>query len=111
MTKEKNLVPYTFTDEDRRKGGKQAALKRLKTNVIRNIVNDYIDGIGEFKGMGLLDDMKQLSGKDRITFLMNYLPYEKPKLSAVEQVIEVSELQISKEERQKRIKEILLKTG
>jgi uncharacterized protein with von Willebrand factor type A (vWA) domain len=106
-----NLKPYKFTEADRVKGGKRAAIKRLNTNLINTMLTDYIEGKNEFEGVSLLDDLMTLSPKERITFLINYLPYERPKLQAIEQVVEVTELQISKEERQKRIKDILLKTG
>lgn len=106
-----NLKPYKFTAEDRIKGGKVAGIKKINTNRINTMLTDYIDGVGEFEGTSMVDDLLTLSPKDRLTFLINYLPYEKPKLQAVQQVIEVAELDLSKEERQSRIKEILIKAS
>jgi len=98
---------HEITTEDRIKGGKAASLVRLEKNVITRKVNDYIRGVGEFEGCGMIDDLRVINPKDRLNFMMAFLPFEIPKLQAVEQIIEVSKSDRSKEEIEKEIFAIL----
>lgn len=113
LTSMANLKPHKFTQEERIKGGKMAKMKRLNINRINSIMQQYIDGdsLKENLKITFLDDLLTLSPKDRINFLMAWMPYERPKLQTVEQIIEVSgNIDMSREEREEKILK-LLKTG
>ena len=100
---------YVFTKADQQLGGKKASIARLNTNLINTNMQKYINGTDEFTGQSLLDDLLTLTPKDRMNFLMAWMPFERPKLAAIEQVVEVTALDIPREERIERIKTILLK--
>ena len=102
-----NLKPYKFTDEDRRKGGMNAAGKRLRIGMIRGTLEDYLHGVGKFEGTSFVDDLLMISPKDRLNFLIAWMPYERPKLQAIEQIVEISKSDRSKEEIEQEIFAIL----
>ena len=106
-----NLQPHRFTKAEMAKGGRKSGVVRLNTSNVNRNMQKYIEGIGEFDGKGLLDDLLTLTPKDRLNFLMAWMPFQMPKLAAIEQVVEVTELNISKEDRVKKIKNILMKAS
>ena len=103
-----NLKPHKFTMEERSKGGRTSASVKLKTKLINQHLTAYIEGVKPFnKGNALIDDLLTLTAKERMTFLINYMPYEKPKMATIEQVVEVSQMDISRDEREARIIQLL----
>ena len=104
-----NLKPHKFTKSEQSKGGKVSAIKRLNTNSINRSMQSYLDAEGVFEVDSFTNDFLSLSAKDRLHFLMAWMPFEKPKLATIEQVIEVSNLDIPREEREQRIMKLITK--
>jgi hypothetical protein len=102
-----NKEPYKFSRADQSKGGKVSAIKRLNTNNINSQLQLYLDNDGLFDADNFTNDFLSLTPKDRLHFLMAWMPFEKPKIATIEQVIEVANLEIPKEERQKRIMKLI----
>ena len=102
-----NPNPYKFSIAEQSQGGKAAGVKRLNTNIINKQLTDYIASTGEFDGNGFIEDMKDLKPRERIWFLIQYLPYERPKLQAIQQIVDITERKMSKEDRTARIVEIV----
>ena len=102
-----NLKPHKFTREDQIKGGKQSKIIRLNTNKVNRSIQDYMDGTAAFEGASFVDDLLAVSPKERMQFLIAYLPFEKPKLQAIEQIVAVSRSEKSKEEIEQEIFNIL----
>ena len=102
-----NLKPYKFTKQDSIKGGQASTKKRLQIGKINATLQDYLHGVGKFEGTSFVDDLLAINPKDRLNFLMAWMPFEIPKLQAVEQIIEVSKSDRSKEEIEKEIFAIL----
>lgn len=105
-----NLKPHVFTQEERSRGGTKSTRIKLQTRLVNLHLTNYIEGKEPFnKGNALIDDLLTLTPKERMTFLINYLPYEKPRMQTIEQVVEVSQLDIPREEREARIIKLLKK--
>ena len=102
-----NLKPHKFTREDSIKGGKKASIIRLNMNGVNRTLQDYLHSEGEFSNSGFIDDLLSISPKDRLNFMIAYLPFERPKLQAIEQIVEISKSEKSKEDIEKEIFEIL----
>jgi hypothetical protein len=102
-----NLKPHKFTKEEQSRGGKKAGIVRLNTANINRSMQAYLDNEGVFDADNFTNDFLSLTPKDRLHFLMAWMPFEKPKLATIEQVIEVANLEIPKEERQKRIMKLI----
>ena len=84
-----NLKPHIFTKEEMSRGGKASAVKKLNNHNLSSCIQMYIDGKGKFSKKSLEKDFLELSGKDRLAFLMSYMPYDTPKLESVKQTVEV----------------------
>ena len=107
-----NLKPHRFTKEDQRKGGKISGVKRLNISNINAVMQNYLDDqfLKDGLAMSFAEDILSISPKDRLNFLMAWMPYERPKLATVEQIIEVSgDLSITREQRAERIMELASK--
>ena len=102
-----NLKPYKFTRDDARKGGQMSTKRRLQIGNINATLQDYLHGVGKFEGTSFVDDLLIINPKDRLNFLIAWMPYERPKLQAIEQIVEISKSDRSKEEIEQEIFAIL----
>lgn len=109
-----NPKPHVFTFEERSKGGKAQAVSKLRTNKLTEFLSEYIEGDPDKIGsLSMSKDFRNLSERDRLNFLMAYMPYERPKQSSEERKEERTLIVMSEEdkiEKMKQLKEILNKT-
>jgi hypothetical protein len=102
-----NPHPYKFTLEEQSRGGKESAIKRMRTNELTEFLSKYIESNEEdIGGVSMKRDFKELSANQRLQFLMAYMPYEKPKLSATEQEIVQTLKVMSEEDKEQKLLEL-----
>ena len=108
-------MAHKFTDDERSRGGKASGTARLRTFALTEFLSQYINADPEdFDKLSMARDFSTLNEKDRLAFLMSYMPYEKPKLSSEERKEERTIIVMSEEDKAgklKELKEILNKTG
>jgi len=102
-----NSKPYEFSKEEQRLGGKKSSESKMRTRELGKFLTKYIENDQlNMGGPSMKRDFIELSANQRLQFLMAYMPYEKPKLSAIEQEIVQTFAVMSEEDKAKKLQEL-----